>query len=205
MPEFDKHPHIRYTNLDHLYWGEYAYRVSIEVPLSQRQRCRKSASVRRLRDAILDEIEHDMDVVYRMKAFGFNFFFSDPVEAERFIDDNAEKIDEVVRPLSLGDIDVLRDRRVRLRESLYYGKFRWCVTFGGNPWFMQCMTTQEVDDFIAQTFSERDPTTYRYKHRKHSPRKLYLRDDADVVLVRLSIEEANISAIEQVKLREELE
>lgn len=204
---FDKHSHITYSDLSHLYWGEFAYRVSVQVPLNRTRRCRSRLGVYELRDRYLNELVHHVEPIFRLRATGANYFFTTAEQAEQFIDSNAEKITEVVRPVEEAEIDLLRDRRIRFREKLYYDRYQWCLTFVGDTWRDGCLTTQEVDDFVRELFNPEGLTEdetedrFRYRPRRHSKRKLYLADEADVILVKLSMEEQNIESMECVKLR----
>jgi hypothetical protein len=203
---FDKHPHIRYENLDHLFWGEFAYRVTIDIPLATRLRLRCANAVRRARDEILVSVISEAELIYRKKTGGFNFFFETRGEAETFIDDNAAQISAVVRPLHGSDINALIDRRVRLRDQPWFGRYNFVVTFGGRSWLEGCMTIAEVDAFVSETFFEDSDDTgmtdrARYRHSRHGKRRLYLRDESDVVLVRLSVEDEKIEKLEIAKIR----
>jgi hypothetical protein len=206
---FDKHPHIEYRDLTRLYWSEYAFRVGIEIPPRRRNRFKSKFSLSIARDKLLGEVVHDTDLVYRATTGGFNFFFSDRAEAESFIDSNAELIHEVVRPVYEDEIELLRDPKIRIRDRLFFDRYGWCVTFVTTSWREDCATAADIDQFVFDTIfpdgstDEENTERARYRPRKNGTRRLYLASESDVVLVKLSVDDTAIGAIECAKLRQQ--
>jgi hypothetical protein len=208
LATFDKHPNIRYSDLVHLFWGEFPYRAVIEVPHKQRQRCKDFNAVKRARDRILDDVIFDGDLSFRKNADSVSFFFHCGEEAARFIDDNAARIREVTRPACESHIDALQDGRVQMRDRLFFDQYRFIVTFRGRTYMERDEVVAEVDDFVRDTFEMTNGSISsercRYQHGKHSTRRLYLRDEADVILVKLALDDEKIAGIEIAKLKSEM-
>ncbi len=217
MSAFDQHPHIRYQNLSRLYWGEFAYRVTIEVPAAKQRRCRDANALVRVRDRILDEVKGFTPGCEKPIGAGYNFFFREEDEARTFIDLNADRVSVVVRPAHKDDIETLMDPKVRFRDSLYWGEYEWSVTLQGSTWNENRMKPEEIDSLVRETYF--DEGDYRYPHgagvrgwwqnerarfyqtSKINEFRLYLRDMTDVVLLKLCMEEQNIAVVEQAVVR----
>lgn len=207
MNGFDKHSKIKYNDLNHLYWGKFSYRVFIpfETPTTKWQKDRGDVE-NNLRSLISWPAA---ETLYRsvITSGGFNFYFMDETTASSFIDAN-HMVAEVWRPHSKKAIGILADAKARIRTVPYWGKYKWCITFGK----ITIADERELDDWVTDHFEgvEDDRRFYVFAN----PRKLYLNDELDALAVKVgvgeyvkSIEYAVISSDEQdePKLHETLE
>ncbi len=203
----DAYSHINYKNLEKLYWSEYGYRVSIQLSKARLKRFKNAQNVARGLDRLFAKIDFSVSegVEWRNKSAGFNFFFREADAAARFIDANAAMIDEVVRPVAPEDIDLLRDATVLLRENYWFYNYPFCITFAGRS---ASESVAAADAFFHETFGdesgdpqhERDSRAY-YNYGER--RKLYLRDENDVILTRLSVDGEYIESVSKIVLRGE--
>lgn len=206
MPiEFNKHQNIKYHPIDRLYWGEFPYKVVSR--LSQRFRCRNARS--RARDELLTKFVNDHDLIYRTSMSGFSFFFTDALSATTFIDNNHSLITEVHSPVTPSEIAALKTEKTVLRNTLWFGKYQYVMVIHC-PYNENVEHLADIDSFVTETFGDdparylykSTPTTRQFQHRRS--RRLYLADQSDLVLTKLSIDGAFINKIRIAIVRDEL-
>lgn len=178
MIGFEKYNNIQFHDLSHLYWGKYPYKVLVpfQEPLTRWQNKRKEEELRleKLTKFPPGNVPHR----FVKTSSGFNFFFEELTDTIDFIDNNPQS-SQVWRPHSEEAVDRLSDAKVRIRGTLFWGKYRWCMTF-------KCpdITDEEhIDEWVSEHFegSEDDRIYYVFS----SPRKLYLNSEIDVLTVKV--------------------
>lgn len=189
-----------YKPISHLYWGKFAYKIETTNPfdnlgiksfetLSDRCRAFKAKCYRHLP-------AKTKDWKTTKKWNSPHFYFKFKSDADHFLKNNHKRI-RVAYALRQ-DIDpaVFVTLSGPLRATLYFQRYRHCVEFKE----MDLLVKAELDNWVDEIFGESLEVS-RYTPR--GVRKLYLKDENDILLVRLAFSNL-ISKIQTITLRSEI-
>lgn len=189
---------FKVKNISHLFWGKYPYKVTLRIPV---RRFTENESwhhrIEAIHKAILDTVKGSKGVKTRQEANTPSYFFMTMEEAQAFIDLNSEVVAELHRPASAAQTVMLADEKLRVRKSLFFGKFRWAV-------IMRCSYREdgmnEADSWIEDYFELDRPVTIvnevgkpkwtendRSRYNYYWTRAIYVNDLADVVAIKLAL------------------
>lgn len=188
--EFDEHPSVNYQDLTHLFWGKYPYRVTVMVQGDFKSEThRVQAREAMLNGFNLDGVPHKR----RVEGNRASLFFEEPEAARIFIAENASVVVEVVRPRSINDISVMTDRKVRVRPTLFFDRYKWMVKFQTTMFPGACASAlacdQWVENFLAISETRRGygEIEGRALYSYAKTRVLYLNEIADVVAAKIAL------------------
>jgi hypothetical protein len=94
-----------------------------------------------------------------------------------------ESVDSVTEPYDPSHVDVLKDNTtIIIRDELLYRRFRYVVVFS-RRWDE---SIEDLSDWVKESFlSREDESSIKWKENGWNPR-LYLSDESDLVLTKLS-------------------
>lgn len=201
---FDQHAGVSYNDISHLYWGKFPFKVVLpfEFPLPADRIVsgkREKETTKILSKTVLPAEGNVFKKIITAK--GIQFFFEDAEIACQFVSDNVSLVGAVYRPRDETQISLLSDRKIRLREILYWGKYRWCITFSANR---KAEQEDETDSWITEHFDHEDNGEGRYMYCYANSRKLYLIENNDAIAVRIALSD-QIKSIEYCILHEDNE
>jgi hypothetical protein len=210
-----KYP-IKYIDSTHLFWKRYPYKVALSLPrdfvwkqsplvdwfhnMEQLQRVRRSYS-RKYAPFCPDDLS-----MWRMSTCtrSINFFFVHEGDTSHFIDAAHSVIRNVHRPVTDDVLAVMRtDSSAIVRKHLFWGQYRWCVTFRAltedqqseiQTWTTKALINTRVDGVLGDRHSWSIGDVVR----------LYLADDNDVLVIKLGYA-SRISRIDRVILTSEID
>lgn len=206
---FDRHPHVKYHDLTHLYWSVFPYKVVCATA--------KSASAYKTHRAFMEAksriqrqlVEPDPVNVWFFRTTGgngINHFFKEESDALAFIDTNVALVTEVHRPRRAQDVTVMAaDNKVRVRPTLYYGRYHWCVTLATQT-MREDGAVDACDEWVEEyfTLSRTQEPDVRVFYSYSGTRKLYLRDEADVIAAKIALSE-HVRGVERCVLQSEID
>lgn len=201
MTSFDKHDSILYSDLSRLFWGIYPYRVFL--PYDEAIRWKHDKQKHTIQNRLWNKMIPAPDSVERKYLYNFkgiSAFFVTEADAANFIDQNQELVTEVHRPHHDAALSVLADHKIRIRKTLFWNQYRWCVIF------KNVKTTAEenyIDEWVESHFEGVEPSENRVYNSHGFPRKLYLNSENDTIAVKVSLSE-HIRALEYAMLVEEV-
>lgn len=178
--DFDRHPHVRYRDADRLYWGVFAYRVTLPLHM-------------------IDDIKYpddDSEFTSTTTKHCIHFYFVGACAAESFIEANLPKITVVYRPRTEDEIGLMRssNRNIRhiVRDRLFWDRFEWRIIFS------HCADTDQLDQWVEEMFPEGSDAFYSYNDTR---RNLYLNDHYDLLTAKIAHTDI-IKQIEKAVIRE---
>lgn len=126
------------------------------------------------------------------------YYFNDPKLIETF--ENNYVIQELCKPINQTHINVMFENiKIRIREKLFYNRFRWAIRFNWKLWGSEKETTEIVRHWLnIQGRIERED----YLISPHNSFIIYSNNKTDVAAIRLMFTEIKI--IDEIKLVEEL-
>jgi hypothetical protein len=209
---------IDYQDIKSLYWNKYPYKIVIRDKLSRPPALQGflDPEDNKNYDAWVEHYNERRKFYYARKRHcpedgalwksmnnggtTFSFFFVHEADALKFIKKNAEFIRTVFRPNDEKQIAVLKtDKKLVLRDMLYYGKYRYCIEFKEQ---VNDESAEFLDNIITKLFSTPDPTRFEFSYSNR--RRLFLNDEKDVVFVKLALHE-RIRKISEAILKEEID
>lgn len=219
MHRLDKYKHIKYRATSHKFWRRFPYKVivaykdgGIPQPPSRyvatwwHEYIVERSQAKKQRRAYIKSFAKylpDADLFTRVDtAKTVNFFFVNEADTEHFVDSIKEKVSEVWRPSSAAHVAAMADHKVKVRKSLFHGRYRWCVVY-------QKLYDDKSSEFLEwEALYFRNEEDERDQERSYlfmgAQYRLYLRDETDVVFTKLGTSDI-IDRIEKVVLESELE
>jgi hypothetical protein len=229
MHRLDKYPHIKYRSIDHLFWHTYPYKVCLLNEARKRRnpvtwvahqtswldynRRRREQRVKRKRylTAIRRVLHAATDYRLINGHHHVMVYFRHEEDAARFIDRAHRRVFEVYRPGSDAQHALLlADHKIKLRPTLFYNRYRWCVVFHAALWNERESELFEWEAlYFATPFVEDDDVCDGREMERGffsvgNQNRLYLRDEKDVILTKLGNSDI-IDRIEKVVLVSEVE
>lgn len=216
LAAFDKHDSIKYQDAARPYWGRYPFKLVVKYPPPKtgkfwdKENIENRATFHRFVMETCGDIEQDWRSIRGSDCV--NLFFNDAATAATVIDRLREHIALVQRPRDERAQEAMRrDHHAVVRESLFWGRYRWCLIFHRAV----DAYLDELDDwvtsmFVAEPAENRDgyaPDTRGFERFFYSyaeTRRLYLNHESDVLLVKMAIGN-RILRIEKVILKKELD
>lgn len=192
---------FRVQEATHLFWGKYPYKALVALPLKLKDyksagpyfvACRQAAKTLKL-----DGGEHKQ----RIETNKVSLFFVSEASFEFFIEHNKDLITEVCRPASTVAMSAMLDRKIRVRPSLFFRKFRWKITMSA-AYLRADEANAPVDSWIEEYFDfDRPPpvktkhgfvktesvSTDRFHYNYHNARVIYVNSVSDAVAVKIGL------------------
>lgn len=112
----------------HLFWGEYPYKVLIALPIKLADFKSSGPYFVACRQAAKSLIFDTADYKQRIETNKVSLFFKTEASFEFFIENNRSLIRKVCKPSSDIAMKAMLDRKIRVRPSLFFYKFRWKIT-----------------------------------------------------------------------------
>lgn len=179
---FDQHPHIAYSDITHLFWGIYPYKIVIPYRLGTMKtywsKEFRQEMTNREENAIIFPGEETIYYQNRSRQITC-FFFENSLDAMKFITDNKNIISEVCRPRSNAMVDKLSDPKIRVRNNLFHGIYRWKMQFKVTE--QNGEEIQKLDEWTANN----SDVDHRYITNKKS-RTIYMNSEHDLVMLKLT-------------------
>jgi hypothetical protein len=126
-----------------------------------------------------------------------HFYFLHKDDMERFIAGNKTRIRAIYQPFDVAVIQVLADgKNVFLRHTLYYDRYRYCMSFRG----MTKVQRQELDAWVVDFFGD---DRERYKYNRFGKRRLYLNVEDDILFLQLAFKSL-ILRVDKIILKTEI-
>ena len=129
---------------------------------------------------------------HKCTAIFMSIFVETEAEFKKIISEFSENVASVTQPIEKSHIDVLKDNtNTIIRTSLLYKRFRYVVCFTKKYHYLQQLENDELHAWIAETFlanTKEDEVKWdRFKwHQMGWNPRLYLSDETDLVLVKLT-------------------
>lgn len=195
---------MKQTYTTQLFWKQYAYKVVLRDKINKQTLGLHWMSPRVLRRWFLDNKianklvwDTDWDAFFKGQdsQCSVRIYLKTAVDYDFVIKSFNQHVVETSKPYNESHIDLLKSNAsVRIKPKLIYGKFRYVVVFRSylgqedtdklSDWVEHSLDLQNTDavKWMLYSWGTNDVTWY------HSPR-LYLRDESDVIMVRIAWEE----------------
>jgi hypothetical protein len=194
-------PQIQYKNISHLFWGKYTHKVIVGVS-TKRDRYGRSntATAKRMKEELSILRHCPVDTTLWKSASHSTYvvvFLQTQEDANHLISNVKEQVLEVWQPVSDSQIKLLsEDHKIVVRDKLFYGTFDWCVTCH----ILNKEARRELIDWAVEYFSlEESFITERLHFSDGRHIKFYLREESDVLIVKIAQSDA-VRKIEKVVL-----
>lgn len=182
----------------HLFWNKYAYKVVLDLNTYHTGWRTQSARDKELK-TILAKCPDATSGTWRLIS-GWNtatLFFEHEHDYQSFKSKQKSKIREVWEPLNAQQTKMMvADEKLVFRDTLYYGKYTWCVTLG----HFNRTIKAEIRDWAEHAFETDTLANDRVRFSDGLLIRFYLSDDSDVVLVKLA-QGSRIKKIEKAILK----
>ena len=232
MNDFDSFPHITYSEITSLFWDTFPYRVTIlypyqypsfgggydyfSMPLVIKTKMHDDfmgtvkeylKSRKEFRGKLQKHCPDDT-TLWKTSIFGssskMHYYFINKEDAYNFIRNNNKYVISAVRPSNDAFVAVLNKKSIYnykkvLKDSLYWNKYKYCIEF-------RCLYGQDVDDLdehITKIAFLGKKNSKRYYYPFSSKRRLYLKNEKDILLILLHAKE-KIEKIHEVHLKEKI-
>lgn len=132
-----------------------------------------------------------------------SFFFTTQADALAFATANKKFIRVIAGPRGTPDAEVMqKDHKNRVRNSLYWLKYRWKVSF---KW-LDADRQHELDEWFAQYLDceEDEVRDDRFRYAWTQPSVVYLAEETDVIMVKVAFN-AEVTSIEKAILKQEID
>lgn len=201
------HLQINFEPLTKVYFKKFFYKVEVLLELyTPRSAVRRISRFRRTQAQETAVADCKFADEYRSRTEGgyCSFFFTNEDDAKLFIKKNKSYIVQVVAPRHVGDKAALGDdTKVRLRDTLFWNCFRWAITLKG----LKEAQFTEIYERICESFGLHPDTAHTSSRVMFSytyPRKIFMTDEQDVILLKMIAYEF-IGKIEKAVLRSEVD
>jgi hypothetical protein len=208
---------IALTDLVKLYHGKFSYRFDLDLgkfKLTDEGHDRATfgsggyaSEVYRYRIGsafVLEYLAKLPEDSYRTRSNTPRLFvyMADEQQAQAFFDTWKHLICEVACPRSQTDLDtLLDDAKVRIRASLYWGRYRWCLNLKG---IIRHKQAQEIDTWVQEVFGKETRDLFDTLHLKLSyPSKVFFATENDAIMFRIAFSE-HVSSFEKILLKKEI-
>lgn len=186
-------------SISHLYWGKYPYKVVLSVPVEPfKDNTPWHYRVEAIHLAVKANVVRSEGVKCRQEANTPSYFFESEDEADDFISANLGLVKTYYRPENDAQIEVLADEKLRARKTLYFGRYRWCITM--KPRYREG-ENHEIDEWIENYFDldrpkidvpldkggSRTAENHRVLYNYYWARTVYVNDLADVCAIKMSL------------------
>jgi hypothetical protein len=201
--------YINYIPLSKLFFRKYSYKVEVHLEryISKKQANSTFAQCPGRRGAygvyVAEAACEDITGTYKKRRQGqfCSFYFENEEDALTFIEPNKPFITEIVAPMSDEErTALLDDATIRIRNTLFWGKYRWSVR-------LRWMKEEEwsgLKELVEGTYpTPEGQDTPRCTLEGGYPQRAYFNDHNDVLQFRIMAAD-NLVQIEQAVLREEI-
>jgi len=190
---------MKRTHTSQLFYGRYPYRITIIAAIRNEASGSKSTwTVSGCKKWLQENaIDHKIRASfggirrrYKSKPLVLkcNLFLRNRDDVDRCLGKWPTEVDSIVEPLADSHVAYLENNTATvIRKKLTYGKFRYVVRFG----YRYDQSADGLHEWVKQTFLDRpasDPPI-KYRHSRWWP-ILYLADESDLVLTKLSWNDA---------------
>jgi hypothetical protein len=195
------------VHLSKLYWGRYAYKISIPA---QNPRRTIDASPRLIKQWLIDnninfKTRSDWDIYTgRVENLLFSIYVESKTEFDAVVKNYHDVILQVTVPYLEEHIQLLKENiNVVIKNRLPFKKFRYIIYFRyfGHMFPPSRENLETIEAWITATFAEHDKP-HKFNKNPWSA-KLYLVDKEDVILTKLTFAE-EILEIQAVVLSTEI-
>lgn len=201
MGDFAHFGGVEYKFITHLYWNRFPYKVVLSLPpYKDTVTWAKWIGIKNQFLKKIVEPGYDVDYTYRVDTKTTSYFFVERAAAEEFATANLKSVCTIFAPRSPAEITAcLSDAKVRIREILFYGTYRWMVAF--HPHYTNEEAIKHIDTWVENYFDAEDRARYGMSYGAY--RTLYLAHESDVIVVKMALAE-HIRVIERALLPEEV-
>ena len=188
-------------NTGRLFFGKFPYKILLKrignindqlweneitpKKLHEWLRCRK------IHNRIYTKINYTKDGSKNMSVF-MNIFVESEKDFKEIKSEFSDYVVSVTQPIDDSHIDVLKDNtNVIIRNSLLYKRFRYVISFTKKYHYLQQVEEDNLNIWINDTFlknvndSEIKWDRFKWHQMGWNPR-LYLSDESDLILVKLT-------------------
>lgn len=201
----------------HLFWGEYPYKALVELPIRLKDfkssgpyflACRQSAKT-----LVFDTTDYKQ----RVESNKVSLFFKTKSSFDFFIKNNEPLISKVTAPASDIAMKAMQDRKIRVRPSLFFRKFRWKITMTAAYRLVE-EANEPIDSWVEDYFDITRPapkknifgrinsrcvSNDRIHYNYNNARIIYVSSVSDAVAVKIGLSDY-IADIEECLLVSEL-
>lgn len=193
-------PNVTYHTIEKLFWNKFAFCVEYELPkfkydgydnyyqfrqMQNQVQQKKDRIIGQLMDLCPDKSVsawRKVDQYYTVK-----FYFADKEVADKLILDSLSYEELVIvsieQPRDEAHIELLKnDFKIVTRPTLFGEKFTWKITYKG----ISKADKDAIDDWVLGFFDEEEHGTRFAYDVRNKTGVLYLRDEDDVMITKLS-------------------
>jgi|SRR5476651_522436 len=202
-------PQIQYKTISHLFWGKYSHKVIVGVDT---KRNRFNLSIASSRATVAKRAKEELAILRFCPAdqtlwksasheSQVVIFLQSQEDADHLISNVKEQVLEVWQPVSDDQIKLLsEDHKVVVRDKLFYGTYDWCVTCH----ILNKESRRSLIDWATEYFELQESfITERLLFSDGRHIKFYLREESDVLIVKIAQSDA-VRKIEKVVLKNTL-
>jgi hypothetical protein len=190
-------------HITHLFWGIYPYKVEIQSVHWNPPQSTKgyfeayNKKIKALRNRCLKFMPKDKTCWKSTETYQSLYFYFNMLE---FISGNEKRIKTITEPENEKLVDFFNStaKNTFIRLTLFHNKYRHCIRFKS----MNSIVRKEMDEWVEEMFGTQSGERSYYNNYGYY-RVLYLRDEIDIMLVRLAFS-AQILKIQNIILRSEI-
>lgn len=203
----------------HLFWGKYPYRAVVKMPRDQAGFQSLAPYYVACRQQAKSLLNVSPDVKKRVEGNKISFFFYTANDLGDFVADNFKYVTSVTKPLAASHTILLDDPTVRVRKTMFFGKYRWKMTMRTQAahYTRNEVLDSWIEDYFGITEFTFAPNTYvligrpivkwaetdRVRYNYYHNRVIYLADLTDAVAVKIGLSD-HISSVVECVLKNEV-